>query len=305
MEGANIELVGSRYTVQAGKAMPTAAVVQWKARDGLDISGYLTRPPNAAAAKKLPLIVYPHGGPEARDYLDFDRSVQFYAARGYAVFQPNFRGSNGFGDSFVRAGYLEWGRKMQDDITDGVDYLVKQGFVDPARICIVGASYGGYAALAGAAFTPDLYKCAVSIAGIGDIPEMLAFDKKQVGGKSQDYEYMKSQVGDPEKDLEHMQAISPIRHVDAIKAPVLLVHGTDDYIVSFDQSVAMKRALDKSGRPTELIRLKDEGHPSWSWDNEKLVLNAIDAFLWKHIGPGHNVTTPPESPDDAKKKKKQ
>jgi acetyl esterase/lipase len=304
LEGASIEIVGAQYIEHADKAMPTASVVHWKARDGLDVSGYLTRPPNSANAKKLPLIVYAHGGPEARDYLDFDRNVQFYTARGYAVFQANFRGSNGFGDSFVRAGHGEWGRKMQDDLTDGIDYLVKQELVDPARICIVGASYGGYAALAGAAFTPDLYKCAVSIAGIGDIPEMLKFDKKRFGEESATYDYVKSQVGDPEKEAERLLAISPIRHVQAIKAPILLVHGVDDGVVDFEQSVAMKRALDKSGRPTELIRLKDEGHSYWSWDNEKLVLNAIDAFLWKHLGPGHNVTTPPEPPEDPKKKKK-
>jgi dipeptidyl aminopeptidase/acylaminoacyl peptidase len=146
---------------QLGKTKP----FPYKARDGLDIPSYLTLPPGKTP-KMLPVVILPHGGPRARDEMAFDWQAQFLANRGYAVMQPNFRGSSGYGRRFEEAGYGQWGLKMQDDITDGVRKLIADGIADPKRICIVGGSYGGYAALAGAAFTPDLYACAVSWAGI-------------------------------------------------------------------------------------------------------------------------------------------
>jgi acetyl esterase/lipase len=301
---ATIELLGLENSVFSDKALPVASVVSWKARDGKELTGYLTRPPNSDGAKNLPLIAYIHGGPEARDALTFDTYVQFLTARGYAVFQPNFRGSSGFGKAFIESGHGEWGRKMQDDITDGLDHLVKQQVADPARVCIVGASYGGYAALAGTTFTPDLYKCAVSMAGISDVAEMLKHEKKRFGGDSETFEYIKRLIADPEKDQERIAAISPIKHLSAIKTPILLVHGEDDAIVDIEQSAMMKKALDKAGRPTELIRLKNEGHSYWDTANHKLVLTAIDNFLWKHIGAGHNIKEPPAPPVVAKKGKK-
>ena len=145
----------------------------YKARDGLDIPAYLTLPPGKAP-KNLPVVVMPHGGPDYRDYIGFDWMAQFFANRGYAVLQPNFRGSSGYGHKFTEAGLHQWGLKMQDDISDGVKKLIADGIANPKRVCIVGASYGGYAALAGATFTPDLYACAVSFAGISDLPRAIA-----------------------------------------------------------------------------------------------------------------------------------
>src|SRR5262249_34265217 len=143
-------------------------IIKYAGRDGTKLPGYLTLPPGKDG-KKLPLIVMPHGGPEVRDFVRYDYWAQFLTNRGYAVFQPNFRGSGGYGKAFAEAGHRQWGRRMQDDVTDGVKALIADGTADPSRICIVGASYGGYAALAGGAFTPDLYKCVIAIAGVSDI----------------------------------------------------------------------------------------------------------------------------------------
>jgi dienelactone hydrolase len=291
----DIQSLGSERKALDDVARPVSTVFNYKSRDGKDLHGYLTLPANAPAnATKLPLVVYPHGGPEVRDILNYDRWAQFFAARGYAVFQPNYRGSAGFGRAFAESGYGEWGRKMQDDITDGVKALVDQGTVDAARVAIVGASYGGYAALAGASLTPDVYKCAVSIAGISDLDDMIGWSKRTYGSDSKTYEYVLKVMGDPDKDAERIRATSPAQQADKIKIPVLLIHGTDDAVVPVSQSRTMKKALEKTGARTEFIELEKEGHSYWEVFNEVRVLNAIDAFLWKHLGPGQGVTKPPK-----------
>jgi pimeloyl-ACP methyl ester carboxylesterase len=289
-----IDTVGIERAKLNDVALPGVSVFRYSARDGKALSGYLTTPSVVPKGTKMPLVVYPHGGPEARDHLTYDPWVQYFASRGYAVFQPNFRGSDGFGKSFAESGYGEWGRKMQDDITDGVKALVDQGVADPARACIVGASYGGYAALAGAALTPDLFKCAVSVAGISDLDDFIGWRKRNWGRDSEGYTYWLKAIGDPDKDEKKLQEVSPLQLVDKIKVPILLIHGTDDGIVPIAQSRAMKKALDKSGRKTELIELEKEGHSYWSDDNEMRALSNIDAFLWKNLGAGVGVTTPPE-----------
>ncbi|HUQ11728.1 MAG TPA: prolyl oligopeptidase family serine peptidase [Steroidobacteraceae bacterium] len=292
-EKKDIQLLGSQRKILDDLAKPTASVVSWKSRDGRDLNGYLTMPANTAGVGKLPLVVYPHGGPEVRDYLSYDSWVQFMVARGYVVFQPNFRGSAGFGRQFAESGYGQWGGAMQDDITDGVKALVDKGTVDPSRVCIVGASYGGYAALAGAALTPDVYKCAVSVAGISDLDDMISWSKRTYGSDSEVLKYVHKVMGDPDKDAARIRAVSPAQQVDKIRIPILLVHGTDDGIVPIAQSRLMKKVLDKSGRKTELIELEKEGHGGWEIYNEVKVLRAIDQFLWKNLGPGHGITTPP------------
>ena len=292
-EKKDIQLVGSLRKVLDDLARPKASVLTWKARDDKELTGYVTLPANAGATTRLPLIVYPHGGPESRDHLGYDQWVQYFAARGYAVFQPNFRGSAGFGRAFAESGYGKWGGAMQDDITDGVKALVDKGTADPARVCIVGASYGGYAALAGASLTPDIYKCAVSIAGISDLDDMISWSRRTYGSDSELIKYVHKVMGDPSKDMERIRAVSPALQVSKIKIPILLIHGTEDSIVPIAQSRTMKKALDKAGMKTELIELEKEDHGGWEIFNEIRVLTAIDQFLWKHLGPGHEVKTPP------------
>ena len=285
--------IGVAAQALTGKALPKASIVRWKSRDGLDLSGYLTRPANATEADRLPLVVMPHGGPAWRDLLTFDPDVQYLAARGYAVFQPNFRGSVGFGEAFAKRGDGEWGRRMQDDISDGLLALVGKGWVDAGRVCIVGTSYGGYAALAGATLTPDLYRCAVSIAGISDLAGYLKFRRKQLGTDSEWYQYWERIIGDPKADARRLAAVSPVELASAVKVPVLLMHGTNDAVVPLEQSELMQKALENAGRPTALLRFPGEAHPDWSTAHHKAELIAIDRFLWQHLGPGHGITAPP------------
>jgi len=296
-----IDSIGTERQALLSATRPRSTIVNYKARDGKELTGYLTAPASAGEKTKLPLVLMPHGGPEVRDTLSFDPWVQYLVARGYAVFQPNYRGSDGFGKAFAESGYGEWGRKMQDDLTDGVRALVDQGVADPARVCIVGASYGGYAALAGAALTPDLYKCAVSISGISDLDDFIGWRKRNWGSDSEGYTYWLKAIGDPDKDEDRLREVSPLSQASHIKIPVLLIHGSDDFIVPIAQSKAMKKVLDKSGRKTELITLDKEGHSYWSPENEKLTMTAVDNFLWQNLGPGFGITTPPPARGDKSK----
>jgi dipeptidyl aminopeptidase/acylaminoacyl peptidase len=289
-----IEFLGLRQGAMADKARVSTEVITWKARDGLELTGYLTRPPGAKDVKKLPLVLMPHGGPHARDYMDFDPWVQLLAARGYAVFQPNFRGSDGFGKEFMQRGYRERGKKMQDDLGDGVKALAEREAIDPSRVCIVGASYGGYAALAGAALTPNDYKCAVSIAGVSDLIVFSKWRRSQWGKDSEGYAFSVESLGDFEKEAAEMQAVSPALKVAAIKIPILLIHGADDNIVPYEQSEIMQKALQAAGRKTELIKLEKQGHPHFEHDEQMVAMSAVDDFLWQHLGPGLNSTTKPK-----------
>ncbi|HEV7610189.1 MAG TPA: prolyl oligopeptidase family serine peptidase, partial [Steroidobacteraceae bacterium] len=170
---------------------------------------------------------------------------------------------------------------------------VDRGVVDLGRVCIVGASYGGYAALSGAALTPDLYKCSVSVAGVSDLVEFAKWRKLNWGRDSEGYKYSLRTIGDPETDENKMRAVSPAVTAAKITIPVLLIHGTSDDTVPISQSRAMKKALDKAGNKTRLIELSGEGHSYWDKDNEKYALSSIGEFLWLHLGPGAGMTSPP------------
>jgi dipeptidyl aminopeptidase/acylaminoacyl peptidase len=260
--------------------------IEYKARDGLKIPGLITWPTGVAPEerKNLPLVVMPHGGPEAYDAVGFDWLAQFLANEGYAVLQPNFRGSAGFGMVFRQAGRGQWGRKMQDDITDGANALAKMGWVDPNRICIVGWSYGGYAALAGGALTPDLYKCVASIAGVSNLREMLATERRLHGSRSRTVTYWEEQIGDPDKDREAIDAVSPSRLADRFSAPVLLVHGIDDTTVPVQQSDMMNDALKNAKKTVQYIRIKGDDHGLVDNGSRRSVLTSLAEFLAKHIG---------------------
>jgi dipeptidyl aminopeptidase/acylaminoacyl peptidase len=261
--------------------------VTYKARDGLDIPTILTWPAGAdpQTAGNLPLIVMPHGGPASYDAVTFDWMAQYFANRGYLVVQPNFRGSTGFGIEHQNLGHGEWGGKMQDDITDGVQTLVDQGLADPDRVCIVGASYGGYAALAGGAFTPDLYKCVVAIAPVTDLRRFLVDVKWDRGRKHWALDYWQENMGDLDEEREKLNAISPARVPENFKAPVLLIHGKDDTVVPIRQSEIMDRALEQAGKDVTFLKLDGEDH--WLSDGETRIetLRAMASFVDQHIGP--------------------
>jgi dipeptidyl aminopeptidase/acylaminoacyl peptidase len=234
----------------------------------------------------LPLIVMPHGGPETYDSVSFDYLAQFFASRGYLVLQPNFRGSDGFGDGHRKAGHGEWGGKMQDDITDGVNLLVKYKWADPNKVCIIGGSYGGYAALAGGAYTPDLYKCVAAIAPVADLASMLAAEKREHGRNSWVYGYWSNLIGDRSKDRARIDAVSPVNAAANFKAPVLLIHGSEDDTVPFNQSVKMEEALKRAGKTVKLVKLKGEDHFLSSSQMRLQALRELDAFVAAAIGPG-------------------
>jgi dipeptidyl aminopeptidase/acylaminoacyl peptidase len=279
LEGNQLTFVTHESGEEALPLSGRPQTVQWTGRDGMALSGYLTLPPDQSSGK-LPMVVYPHGGPELRDYLRFDADVAYLATRGYAVFQPNFRGSAGFGKSFAEAGYRKWGDEMQHDISDGVLALIESGKIDAERICIYGGSYGGYAALAGAAFTPDLYQCAISMAGVSDLPKMMKWERKN--NEKEIYQYWTKVLGDESAETERLARVSPARHADAFTIPVLLIHGKKDDVVPIEQSEIMLDALRDAGKDVSVIRFKSASHSSWPHYSE--ALEDIEKFLDTHIG---------------------
>lgn len=259
--------------------------IQYKARDGLEIQAILTTPPNYVPGQdaSLPALIIPHGGPASYDRWRFDWMSQYFANRGYLVLQPNFRGSTGFGREFQDAGRGEWGGKMQDDITDGINALVTAGYIDPDRICIAGASYGGYAALAGATFTPDLYQCVVAIAPVSDLNLMLSDEKRERGKNHWVVSYWEGVMAEGEARKAKLRAISPYHFADRVSAPVLLLHGDDDTVVPISQSNRMKSALERADKDVTLIKLKGEDHWLSVADTRLQTLQAMDAFISEHL----------------------
>jgi dipeptidyl aminopeptidase/acylaminoacyl peptidase len=251
------------------------SAITYAAADGLRIPGFLTLP-RGLEEKNLPLIVLPHGGPAAADTLEFDWWAQALAAQGYAVLQPNYRGST-LDSKFMEAGYGEWGRKMQTDLSDGVRYLAREGVIDPKRVCIVGASYGGYAALAGITLDPGVYRCAVSVAGMSDLR---LFRKWMIANQiSWSQRYWDRFTGTSDQHDPALTAISPIEHVNAVNVPVLLIHGKDDTVVPYEQSDVMQNALKRAGKSVELVTLKHEDHWLSRSETRLQMLQASVAFL--------------------------
>jgi dienelactone hydrolase len=256
--------------------------IAFKAADGTELTGYLTVP-HGRDAKALPLVVLPHGGPQARDEPGFDWLAEGIASRGYAVLQVNYRGSDGFGEKFVAEGYGQWGRKMQTDLSDGVRYLAGQGIVDPKRVCIVGASYGGYAALAGPTLDPGVYRCAVSYAGPADLHAMVAWSQSHAGGVSERYwlRFMGAKsLGDPS-----LADISPTAHVQKVSVPVLLIHGKDDTVVPLEQSHMMANDMKAAGKPVEMVVLDSTDHWLTRGATRLAMLQDAMAFVEKNNPP--------------------
>ena len=279
MNTGHADWIGRLYPAVRPDDVGEVKPVSYKAADGLAISGYLTLP-HGKPAKNLPLVLLPHGGPEARDEPGFDWWAQAVASRGYAVLQVNFRGSSGFGSDFVASGYGQWGRKMQTDLSDGVRYLASQGIIDPKRVCIFGGSYGGYAALAGATLDPGVYRCAVSLAGPSDLRRMLRFEQAdQRSQKNETLRYWDQFMGAKGDNDVGLDAISPSDQAAKATIPILLIHGKDDTVVPFAQSQIMADSLARAGRPATLVTLKGEDHWLSRGDTRLQMLTAAMSFI--------------------------
>jgi len=273
-----LQVLSQNYGSLPAEWITEKTAITYRAADGLEIPGYLTLP-HGKPAKDLPLIVLPHGGPQMRDYIGFDWQAQALASRGYAVLQPNFRGSGGYSSGFAVAGHGEFGRKMQTDLSDGVRYLVKKGMIDPKRVAIMGASYGGYAALAGATLDPGIYNCAISIAGVADPASFVSFIAEKTDSRSSSgVLYWKQFMGDPKLYDE----ISPVKQAARASCPVLLIHGTDDTVVPIDQSRRMESALKRAGKPVEFITYKGQDHWETVGSSRIEMMKTALAFLDKH-----------------------
>ncbi len=271
-------VVAAPFDHLEGKQLADMESVSYKARDGLDIPAYLTLPPGRPA-KDLPLVIMPHGGPFARDAWGFDVWVQFLASRGYVVLQPNFRGSTGYGRDFVEKGNGQWGRGMQDDIDDGVRWLVARGTVDAKRVCIMGASFGGYAAEWAAVRNPDIYRCAISLAGVSDIAAQLKYDRKAWIAPRYFRDWRERIQG---RDGLALDSLSPAKRAADLKIPILIAHGDKDTNVPPAQSQMLVDALTKLGRPPEYYVYKGEGHGFARPENQTDFLKKVEAFLAKY-----------------------
>lgn len=269
--------VGGENPVLASAQLAPMKPIVVPGPGGIEIPGYLTLPVGAETGKKLPTVVYPHGGPYSRDSWGYDAMVQVMASRGYAVLQLNFRGSTGYGYEWREAGNQAWGTIMHDDITAGAHWLIDQGIADPARMCIVGWSYGGYAALIGVEKEPQLYQCAVSIAGVTSLTQMIRDDDRFYGGR----EAASNSTGTDRKTLKEE---SPVEHADRIKVPVLMVHGSNDYTVLVDHSKAMAKALSRAGVPNELVIIKEGEHSLLRNDMRLTLYTKLVSFLDANIG---------------------
>jgi dipeptidyl aminopeptidase/acylaminoacyl peptidase len=253
--------------------------ITYTSRDGVKIHGYLTVPKDHNPAKKMPLIVLPHGGPHGpADHWFFDNDAQFLASRGYAVLQVNFRGSGGKGQAFERSGYLKWGSDIQNDILDGVQWAIKEANVDSNRMCTFGASFGGYSALMLTVREPEMFKCAIGYVGVYDLNLMYGSDEAR---NPRFKATMMRYIG---TDKEQLDAFSPAKHAEKIKVPVFLAHGMDDTRATFNHAEAMRAALIKVGRPPEWMAVPNEGHGFYNTKNRKEFYERLETFLAKHLG---------------------
>lgn len=250
-------------------------MVKYKARDGLEIEAYLTKPVNSKENSRLPAIILPHGGPMARDYSGFDYWAELFANRGYVVFQPNFRGSSGYGYDFEMAAVQGWGKAMQDDLEDAAHWLNEQNIIDEKRVCIAGASYGGYAALMASVKHADTFQCAASFAGVSDI-ELIVSKARYFTNK----EVVRKQFG---TDSDELEAVSPVNFAKKINIPILLIHGTDDKVVPVIHSREMADELEDFDKDVKYVEIEGANHHLSVQKHRMQTLEAMLAFFDKHL----------------------
>lgn len=267
-------LGSSNYRLSQGLAPMRAVTISGP--DNTPLPGYLTLP-LGSDGKNLPTIIYPHGGPHARDSWGFDEVVQFLTSRGYAVVQVNFRGSTGYGYDWYQAGLRNWGTVMVDDISAAARWAISEGIADPRRLCIVGWSYGGYAALMGAVREPELYRCAGSIAGVTDLRGLQQQDRRFYGGRASTNYVLGT-------DADELKAGSPLKNADRIRVPVLLVHGDADVNVVIDHSRNMARALDRARKPHKLVIIEDGDHSLVRAEWRRTLFTELEQFLAENLG---------------------
>lgn len=278
-ESLSCKLIGEEYPTLSPDDLCEMEAIEYLARDGLRIPGYLTLPADRSEAP-YPLVVLPHGGPEARDERRCDAMVQIFAAEGYAVLQPNYRGSTGYGRKHWMAHFKEWGRGMQDDLTDGVEWAVQQGFASRGNVAILGASYGGYAAMAGLCFTPEVYRCGVSMVGPSCLLTFLeSFPPYWVAQRIQFYE----KIGNPETEPELLRAASPLYHLDKIVAPLLVVQNSGDPRVPQREGDQIVEAMREKDLPVDYIVLGAEGHSAQSEGSWETMVKSSLEFLDRHM----------------------
>lgn len=256
--------------------MPKTLVTEIPTRDGASIPAFVTLPLGSSKGDKLPTVILPHGGPHARDTADWDFWSQFYANRGYAVMRPNFRGSTGYGKAFLEAGENRWGGLMQDDVTDATLWMINEGYSAPERICIVGASYGGYAAMFGPIKEPDLYKCAISVNGVPDIPRMKQSDKLYIGFS----EWLEKMGHADKNDSE----VSPYHQADKLNVPLLLMSSVDDSRVPYKMSQRMQNRMENLNKESRYVEIANGGHSMITKEARMTLLTETEKFLAKHIG---------------------
>jgi len=274
IKNKSLQAIAYRYEKLTPETLSEVKAVTYKARDGLEIEGFLTLPRDSGG-KNLPTIIFPHGGPISFDSDGFDYWTQFLASRGYAVLQMNFRGSSGYGYDFMQMGLKNWGKAMQDDVEDGTRWLIDKGIANKDKICILGASYGGYAALMGAIKTPDLYQCSVSFAGVTNLRSLVISSRRYLN-----YEITKEQIG---SDYDELWERSPLKHAQKINLPVLLIHGEKDRIVRVSQSEDMYEELEDADKQVEYIELERGDHYLSNNDNRLKAFKAIESFLKSHL----------------------
>lgn len=276
-----LALIGETYPRLPPQQLVGKQTVRIIARDGLPLNAFISHPRGAAPDQALPLVLLPHGGPHSRDNTDFDSWTEFLANRGYRVLQVNFRGSDGGGLKHKLAGMQRWGLEMQDDLTDAVQWAVTQRLANPQRVAIVGASYGGYAALMGAVKTPALYRCAISFAGVSDLIDLVFQESNYIGGAAS----VEAQIGSVWGDRERLRATSPALQAERIQAPMLLVHGSTDRVVPVSQSKSMAAALSRAGKPHRYIEQEGGDHYLSRYSHRLEFFKEMEAFLAQHMGP--------------------